>query len=193
MNVVKMGLAAVIVSIGSLTVKFVNENYETIRDYAGINAISGFVFAGVLMLLFGIFMMGREFFRWSAGSAQAAAPQRSANVEQPVRQTSNRAKLIFSLLGFSFGMIAMLVMFMSAAAQFIETEKADLAEGGGILIAALLVIVSALIGMVGLFLRGYALGRVPVYFVIGAGLTITTVRLLRINMLEWQFFTVLLQ
>ncbi len=84
-------------------------------------------------------------------------------------------------------------MFLAAAARLVETEKAQLFASGGLVIGFLLMIVSALFGMVGLFLRGYALGRVPVYFLIGAGLTFAAVRVFGINMLEWQHFMVQLQ
>ena len=180
-------------TFGNHVVKFANVNYESIREDVGVNAAAGLGFAGAVIILFGVFMMFREIFKWWAAPARAVAPQQSAKVAQPVRGSSNRAKLICTLLGFAFGAIAMLYMFLGAAARFVETEKAELFSSGGVLIAALLVIVSSLIGIVGLFLRGYALGRVPVYFLIGAGLTFAAVRLFRINMLEWQQFTTTLQ
>lgn len=193
LSVIQLVVGGLIMTFGNHVVKFAKVNYESIREDVGVNAAAGLGFAGAVIILFGVFMMFREIFKWWAAPARAVASQRSAIVAQPVRESSNRAKSICSLLGFCFGAIAMLNMFMSAAARFIETEKADLFLIGGLLIAALLVIVSSLIGMVGLFLRGYALGRVPVYFVIGAGLTITAVRLFKMNMLEWLQFTTILQ
>lgn len=186
-NFGQLAVGAVTMSLGIQILKYTIESYEAIRDDSGIGIVAGYGLAGTAILLLAIFLIKR------AVPAQSTNSQHAGNAEQPVRQASNRAKLICSLLGFSLGMIAMLIMFMSAAARFIETEKAELAANGGLLIAALLSIVVSFIGMVGLFLRGYALGRVLVYFVIGAGLTFAAVRLLRINMLEWQQFTVLLQ
>lgn len=150
----------------------------------------GLGLAGTGILLFGVFVMFR------AVSDRFAAPdasQQSANVAQPVRQASNRAQVICSLFGLGLGTIASLYMFLAAAARLVETEKAQLFASGGLVIGFLLMIVSALFGMVGLFLRGYALGRVPVYFLIGAGLTFAAVRVFGINMLEWQHFMVQLQ
>ncbi|NRB19026.1 MAG: hypothetical protein HRU33_16055 [Rhodobacteraceae bacterium] len=193
LSVIQLVVGAIIMKVGKDVVKFANENYDAIRDDAGVTAAAGLGFAGTVILLFGLFMMFREISKWWAGPAEAVAPQRSAKVAQPARQASNRAKLICSLLGFGLGMIAILYLFLAAAAGGIETEKARIFANGGLLIAALLFVVVSFIGIVGLFLRGYALGRVPVYFVIGAGLTFAVIRIFRMDILEVQQFTGLLQ
>lgn len=192
-NFSQLAVGGAIMLVGNRAVKHVNENYELIRDSSGVGMAVGLAFAAIAVFLVGIFLIIRAFLKGRAEPARSTVLHHSDNVVRPQRESSSRAKSICSLLGFCFGAIATFYMFMSAAARLIETENAELFSNGGLLIAALLVIVSSLIGMVGLFLRGYAMGRVPVYFVIGAGLTFAAVRLFGINMLEWQQFTVQLQ
>ena len=148
--------------------------------------MAGYGLAGTAVLLLAIFLILR------AVSARPTNSRHAANLERPVRQASNRARLICSLLGFALGSIACFYLYLAAASTGIETEKARIFANGGLLIAAFLSIVAILIGMAGLFLRGYALGRVPVYFVIAAGLTFAAIRYFRINALEWQQFTEML-
>jgi len=63
----------------------------------------------------------------------------------------------------------------------------------GVLIAFISAVVSAFVGFVSLFARGYSLGRVPFYFVIGFARTFAAVQILRINLLGWPEFTAHLQ
>jgi len=84
-------------------------------------------------------------------------------------------------------------MFAASATQFIGTEKGAVLMAWGLLIAFMSALVSALVGFVGLFARGYSLGRVPFYFVIGFAMTFAIVRILQINLFEWPAFTALLR
>jgi hypothetical protein len=186
-NFGQLAVGAIAMSLGVQILKYPIKNYDAIRDGSGIGTAAGYGLAGTVVLLLSIFLIVRAVPNRSKNSRYAA------NVELPVRQASNRAKLICSLLGFALGAIAFLYLYMAAASTGIETEKARIFAYGGLLIAAFLSTVAILIGMAGPFLRGYALGRVPVYFVIAAGLSFAAVRLFRVNILEWQQFTVLLQ
>lgn len=182
----RFGLGAVVMALGGQAVKYVNENYDAIRDSSGIGTVVGVGLAGAAVFLFGISVMARTAYeRWTA-PAGAAASSHSAKVVQPVRQASTTAKVICSLLGFAFGTIACFYILMAGAMRYLGTEKAELFVLGSIVIATLLVFVSLLFGIVGLFLRGYALGRVPVYLLFGVVLTFSAVRIFGINMLEWQ-------
>jgi len=188
-----IAVGAAIMVLGLQAVKYANENYEAIRDSNGIGAAAGLGLVGMVALLIGVIVMMRAVFKRRATLARADASQYSANVVQPVRKAPTGARVFFSLLGFAFGTIACLYMFMAAAARFVETETAYLFANGGVLIALFLALVSLLFGLVELFFRGYALGRVPVYFLFGGVLTFATVRIAGINMLEWQQFTTMLQ
>lgn len=192
-NYVHAGVGGAIMALGIQAVKYTNENYEAIRESGAIGTLVGFGLGGMAAVLIGVFVIMRAVFKWRAAPATAAASQYSANVAPPVRKASTGARVFFSLLGFAFGTIACLYMFMAAAARFVETELAQDFSNGSALIALLLALVSLLFGLVGLFLRGYALWRVPIYFVFGGVLAFAAVRVAGINMLEWQQFIAKLQ
>ena len=187
-NLGLVGAGGAIMMIGIQVVKYANKNYEAIRDSSGFGTAAGLGLAGIAVFLLGIFVIIRGASKIHAAPDHADASQYSTNMAQPGRQPSNWARFFFSLLGFTLGTIACLYMFMAAAARFIETEKAEVFSAGAFLIAVVLAFVSLLFGLAGLFLRGYTLQRVPVYFLFGAVLTYATVRGFRINMLEWQQF-----
>lgn len=59
---------------------------------------------------------------------------------------------------------------------------------GGIIIIFSIAVISLLFGLVGLFVRGYSLWRVPFHFLTGGIFFFLAMRLLRVNVLEWQSF-----
>jgi hypothetical protein len=176
----RLAVGAMLVALGMQTVRHANENYDAIRDGSGIGAAAGLGLAGVAALLIGVILLFLAFFGSRSEGNRA-------------RRASGGVLLIFSLLGFAIGAAACLNMFMAAAARFVTTEKADQFSGVGVMVAFLLAFIALFFGLVGLFLRGYGLGRVPLYFVLGAVLTFAAVRLLKINLLEWQPFIAMLQ
>jgi len=169
-------------------VKFVNTRYETIRDDFGIGVAAGTAFVAVLGMLAGVVMM----YRAVPKGHSSPKDSQSSNVE-PKRKASNKARVICSLFGFALGAIAIFYILLSAAASLIETEAARHLTTGGFVIAGGLLLVALIFGFVGLFLRGYALGRVPGYFVLGFILTYLVFRFARVNPMEWQQFTAALQ
>ncbi|WP_166418862.1 hypothetical protein [Cochlodiniinecator piscidefendens] len=188
-NIRHFVVGAAIMMIGRQVLKYANVNYETLRDGSGIEKAAGLGFAGTAIFVIGIIVMICSIFNKRTTPAKAAASQYSANV----RLASAGTRVFFSLLGFIFGTISCLCMFTSAASRFVETEAAQHIEMVNLRIAFFLVFVSLLFGIVGFFLRGYALGRVPVYFLFGGVLTFATVRVTSVNMLEWQQFFGVLQ
>ncbi|MFY0310356.1 hypothetical protein ACFMBG_10760 [Leisingera sp. D0M16] len=170
--------------LGFQAVKYTNGNFQAIRDSIGTAASVGLGLATYVVCLAGIVAMARAVFK--------------KRIAQPVVQASKRACLLSSISGFGLGTFACLIMFMSAAARFVETETAQNFSFGSSLTAFVLFLLSALFGLVGLFFRGYTLGRyalwrVPVYFLSGGALTYAAVRLAGINMLKWPSFIAMLQ
>ncbi len=180
---VHMLMGAAFIAGGLQAVKHALQNHEALRDSGATGTLAGLAIGGGLALLFGAKTMMRGMPDKHAAVAAA----------QTARQPSARARIFFSILGFAFGSLACLYMFLVAAARFVDTEKAHTFATGGVVIAAALALVSLSFGLAGLFLRGYALGRVPVYFLIGGIVTWSFVRIARINMLEWSVFMAQLQ
>lgn len=176
-------IGAALMALGMQAVRYANENYDAIRDGGGIGMAAGLGLGGFAALLTGIILLFRAIF----------SRRDASGVGQGPRQASGGARVFFSLVGFAAGTLASLYMFMAAAARFVGTEKADQFAGGGMFIALALAVVALLFGLLALFLRGYALGRVPLYFVAGAVMTYAFVRLMKINMLEWPQFAAMLQ
>jgi hypothetical protein len=188
-----IGAGGAIMALGIQAVKFTNENYQSIKASSGAYAGLGLGLAGIVVFLVGIVVIVRGCSKMLAARTPASDLQYSASSAQAVRKPSKIARVFFSLLGLAFGTIACLYLFMAGAARFIETERAPAFVNGSVIIAIFLCLVSLLFGLVGLFLRGYALGRVPFYFLIGNMLTYVAVRAFKINMLEWKQLTDFLQ
>ncbi|MBY6066783.1 hypothetical protein KUW17_08530 [Leisingera aquaemixtae] len=177
-------LGGAVVLLGVQAIKYTNANYIPIEDSIGTAASIGLCFAAYVVFLAGIVAVARAIIK--------------RRIAQPVLQSTKRARAFTSLSGFILGTIACLIMFMSAAARFIETEAAELFSLGSSLIAFLLFLLSALLGLIGLFFRGYtlhryALWRFPVYFLYGGVLTYAAVRVAGINLLKWPSFIAMLQ
>ncbi len=182
----RVGLGGAIMMLGVQVVKYANQNYEEIRDGSGIAMAAAIGIAGFAVTLIGIIWI------FSAVSQRMVA-DRGAVAKTATRRPSTTARVLFSLLGFTFGGIASFYMFLAAAARFVETETAQRFSNGGLIIAMSLALLSLLFGFVGLFLRGRALGRVPIYFFLGGAITYAAFRILRINVLEWPEFVAVLQ
>ena len=188
-----VGAGGAIMVLGIQAVKFVNENYQSLKDSSGAYAGLGLGLAGIVVFLIGIVVIVRGCSRMLAANTSAPDSQYSASVAKAKRKPSKVAQVFFSLLGIVLGTVACLYMFMASAALLIETETAQVFSKGGFLIAGLLGLVSMLFGLISLFLRGYALGRVPFYFLISAILTFVIIRGFKIDTLSWLQSTALLQ
>ena len=167
--------------LGVKSVRYANENYEALRDESGIGVVVGFGLGGMLVAFVGIILMMRGI----RGNVPETAAQGPADVVPPKRQASRKAQAISSVLGFTLGMAALFTMAMSATASRMETEPAQNFMIGASVLVLLVTLLVLLVGIVGLFLRGYSLGRVPVYYVFGVILTFAVVRIMHVDMLDW--------
>ncbi|NGM44865.1 hypothetical protein G5B31_04885 [Rhodobacter sp. SGA-6-6] len=183
----RIGMAGAAMVLGLQIVKLANENYEAIRDSHGLAAVAGTALVGMVIGLTGIVLIIRACFKTFVASAAVAEHQVGHSC--PVRKPSKAAQVLFSLMGFAFGVISCLGLAVAAAARVIETEQAHAFSSGSILVAFSFALVSVLIGLSGLFARGRGLLRVPVYFMFGWILAFVTFRMIRVNLLEWEPFT----
>ncbi|WP_306114001.1 MULTISPECIES: hypothetical protein [unclassified Roseovarius] len=182
-----MAVGAIFMAASIQALKYAYQNHEAMRESGAFGTLAGLVIGGVVALLIGAIAMLRAIPKKDATNQDATQP------EHPVRQPSAMARVLFSLLGVALGSIAILYMFMGAAVRFLPGEKAQLFSAGSVVIALALLGVSLLFGLVSLFLRGYALGRVPVYFVLGGIFTYAVVQIARVNFLEWDGLVAALQ
>lgn len=183
----QIGAGGGIMALGLQILKLANKNYESIRESHGIAIIAVIGIVGMAIGLTGIVIIVRASFKHFAPAALVS--ENPAEATSPSKRPSKAAKVIFSLLGFAFGVISCLYLFVAAAARFIDTEKGQAVSAGSNLIAIFLAFVSLLFGLAGMLARGSGLMRVPVYFVFGWILTLATYRILRVNLLEWEPFT----
>ncbi|WP_171181814.1 hypothetical protein [Ruegeria sp. HKCCD8929] len=188
-----LAIGGATMTLGLSAVKFANVNFEGITDSYGIGVVAGIALGGMAVLLIGASAILRAVFIKRTASAGAVSFQPKANVVRPRRQTSKRARVISSLVGFVFGFLSCFYLYMAAAARTIETEAAQNFAAAGFFPTFLLAIVSVLTGITGLILRGYALWRVPVYFFSGWLLTWAAIAISGINILEWKQFVAFLQ
>ncbi|KAE9629546.1 hypothetical protein [Parasedimentitalea maritima] len=192
LNVVQLVAGGAILLLGNRALKQVNENYEAIRDSSGIGTAAGLSLVSIAVFLAGIFILARGFFNLKAGPASENNAHFSTEEMPRVPKASNKAKLICSLVGLVLGVFACLCLALAAFAGY-ETEKALQIAICGIALSILLLLFAITTGIVGIFKRGFALGRVPGYFVIGAVLTFSTIRYFRINPSDWQQFAEILR
>ncbi|MEM1352168.1 MAG: hypothetical protein AAGF27_07475 [Pseudomonadota bacterium] len=161
-------------------IRMVNENYEMLRDGMGFG-----VFAIALASLFALV----------AGAIltmRAIGPRENVTrVQKP--QASPRARNITGFLGLAFGAIAIYYLFLVADARLIDTDTARTFMVGGFLIAFGLALLSLLTGFAGLFIRGRALGRVPLFFVLGAAICYAFVQTSGVSLVDPQLFHAYLQ
>jgi uncharacterized BrkB/YihY/UPF0761 family membrane protein len=184
-NLVAFIVGVVVMSLGSQTVKFVNDNYSTIREGSGPLASLGCGLAAIGLFITGLVLMARALPRKHSASDGVAGR---------ARQHSGLAKTIFSLIGLVFGATACLFMFVGNAGwQLGVTGQVDpnLAREmlmGSMVAAFLILAVALLIGFIGIFVRGLPMRRVPVFFFLGAMLLYTSFNALRIHPSDWPTF-----
>ena len=183
-----LAAGALLMSLGIQAVKFANRNYEAIRESSGVAAAAGLGLAAIALLLIAGLLMMRAITKRRSASAGADGYAYAASDARTAPQPSTGARVFSSLMGFAFGAIASFYMFVAGAARFVDTETAQTVAKGGGAIALLLLAASLLLGLLGLFLRGSALRRVPIYFFCGGALTFAAFRLLRVNLLDWPQF-----
>lgn len=178
-NYLRLALGAAILSIGVQTTRYANQNYEAIRDGAGIGAGAGLGLAGFVLVLIGAVLMIRAFFGGKPNVSRAAYVP-----ERPV-QGQGRARTVMSLFSFTTGFVVCLALYVAAVATNFGTEAARL-FGTGIATAAIwLTAVCTTLGLIGLLFRIHALVHMPLFLFAGFILTWGTLRVLGLNFYDW--------
>lgn len=186
-------LGALAFAFGLQTLRYTNENYETVRDSFGVAAAAGLGFAGMIILLIGCVGIIRAVLFKRPRPATSADYGYSIIDERSTQRVSGARKILSTLIGVLFGASACVLMFMAASARIIDTEPAQQFAFTSVLAAFLLLITSLLFTILGLFFRGNGLWRVLTYFLLSACVTFAIVRIAEINMLAWPHFVEMLQ
>jgi hypothetical protein len=182
-NLSKMVVAVIVIFIGAGLARFANENYEALKADGGVGLALGIGLGAIATLISGMMLFWRSVRSRPAQVALTPRPQ----------QASGAARLRSSLFGLTLGTVACLSLFMAGAARIVNPDTGNIFSGLALLTMLVLTFLAMLIGFVGLFLRGRSLHRVPLYFLAGVILTVTTFRLLRINLLDWPAFIAIAQ
>ncbi|MDC0657665.1 hypothetical protein N6L27_06635 [Leisingera sp. SS27] len=168
-------------------ISFMNKNYEAVREVFGVGGVLAGAAFGVVTFLWGLSLAWRVVVRGPLTGGDHSGPV------EPKPKASARALTLSSLTGLLLGVLVYALGFLWTAAQKMEIELTGLfAIGSNAVVFLLLGFMLSLL-LPPLFLRGYGLGRVPLYFVFGMVLSYFAVRLLHINPLDWEDFIIRLQ
>lgn len=182
-NFVLMVVAVLVIFVGAGLVRFANENYETLRADGGVGLAISVGLASIAMVIFGIVLF------WRSIRTRREPPPQMARPYQASAASRSRS----SLFGFALGILACVAMFMAAAARLVNPDTNNVFSGLALLTALAFTLLIVLIGIVGLFLRGRSLHRVPLYFVAGAILTYGVFWVFYIDLTKWPGFVALVQ
>ena len=182
-NLVLMVVAVLVIFIGSGVMRFANENYERLRADGGTELTLAFGIAAFATIIYGVVLFWRSFRR-----RPAQLSHRSEPLPPPAK-----SRLGPVLFGLALGIAACFSMFMASAARLVNPATDNLVSGLALLAALALTVLALLIGIIGLFLRGSALRRVPLYYLAGAILTYAAFRFFYIDLRNWPWFTALMQ
>ena len=182
-NLSKMVVAVIVIFIGAGLARFANENYEELKADGGMGLALGIGLGAIATLICGMVLFWRSVRR---------RPEQVSHTPRP-QQTSGAAQRRSSLIGFFLGVIACVSLFMADAARIVNPDTGNIFSSLALLTVLALTFLAMLIGIVGRFLRGRSLHRVPLYFLAGGILTYAAFRLLRINLLDSPGFVALVQ
>lgn len=177
----RFALACLIFLTGWQMIKLANSHYVEISDQYGIAAAAALGLGSFFLAILGVVMM--------FGSLRAAP---SAGLpERRVLQASLGARLFCATLGLSSGVLAVFFLYLAVAGRqlgvhgHVTAAAANgMAASSGI-VALSITALAAILGLVGLFLRGFPLRRVPVFFLLGAMLLFTGFQTFRIHPTDW--------
>ncbi len=173
-NLAVVFAGSLLMCMGLYIIKDLNEEYEVLRDSNGLGFITAFALSGVVFLLAGCFILFRAFLS-KRSSRNGTALQSSENGEPQILRASGKAQTLSSVFGLILGVGACVCFLSGVMATRVATETGFEVFQSTLVVSISLLVSSILIGLVGVFLRGYALGRVPVYFAIGALATFSIV------------------
>lgn len=193
LNMGKLVLGALTLLISSQAAKYLNENYETMRDSYGIGAVAGLGLVAMIGMIFATVWLFRGFSQQPNSTAKRQGSPHSSLAMRTTRQASGRAKTICSLVGLSLGFSAYILLLLSTAARDIETEQVIALAKGSAIAAVGLCGLSFLLGVLEILFRGYALWRIPLYYFVGGILSFVVFRAFGIDWLLTQKFVEHLQ
>ncbi len=174
-NLIVVCIGAFLMSLGLFIIKDLNESYEVLRESPGLGYIVASALFGVTFFLTGCILLLRAFSKKQA-TRNSTAPLGTEFGERPVRNASIKARIRSSVLGLILGISSCISSFLAHRATKIPSETAQQIFEGALVASIFLLALSVLVGFVGLFLRGSALARVPVCFLIGALATYLTIQ-----------------
>ena len=178
-----MIVAVFVILFGSGLMRFANENHERLLADGGAELTSAFWIAVYTTMIYGSVLFWRSLRR---------RPVQVARLSEPL-PVSGKSRLGPVLFGLALGVTACFSMFMASAARLLNPALDNLVTGLALLAALALTLLALVIGIFGLFRRGSALRRVPLYYVAGAILTYAVFRLFSIDLRNWSWFTDLMQ
>lgn len=182
-NFVLMISAVFVILLGGGLIRFTNENYERLRADGGTELTLALGIAALATILLGIIWLWRSL-------QKRPAPMPRLSEAAPVSRTAGRGPLVF---GLALGVLACFSMFMTSAARLLNPATDNIVSAFTFLAAAAVSLLAFLIGIIGLFRRGSALRRVPLYYIAGAILTYAAFRLFYIDLRNWPWFAALVQ
>jgi hypothetical protein len=177
-NLVLMVVAVFVILLGSGLIRFANESYETLRADGGVGLSLAVGLGAFATIIFGIVLFWRSFRKRPAQVSYVSEPL-------PAAGGARRGPLLF---GLALGFIACFSMFMTSAARLLNPATDNVVSAFAFLGALTVTFVALLIGIIGLFRRGSALRRVPLYYLAGAILTYATFRFFYIDLRSWPWF-----
>jgi hypothetical protein len=183
LNLPMMIAGVVAIYFGGIWARFANESYDQLRADGGMG-LALFVGIGALgTVLFGVVLFLRSFLSRPASLIDQATQYQKARTTRSV----------LSLIGLSSGVATAVSMLFMFTAQRFDTEAAQSVVGTSSLVAILLLSLTTMIALVTRFTPGYGFFRVILSFVAGWVLTLGIIRVLRVDLSSWPWFTALVQ
>ena len=165
-------LAVVSANAGRHGIKYANENYEVFREGGQILLLLGIALGAAICILSAIYFLVK------------ALPQKGY-VPQPKPKISSRAKLVSTVIGILFGLIAGYYFLLSRAIGPDKTGMLENIANGGVMIVVSIGALSLFLGFLGLFLPRLALGRIPVFGYLTAVTFVMIYRMSGADVLTW--------
>jgi hypothetical protein len=182
-NLFLMVVAVFVILLGSGLIRFANENYEKLRADGGVGLSLAVGLGAFATILFGLVLFWRSLRKRPSPASQLSEP--------PL--VSGKARLGRLLFGLVLGVIACFSLFMTSAARLLNPATDNTVSAIAFLAAVSLTLLAFVIGIIGLFRRGSALRRVPLYYLAGAILTYAAFRLFYIDLRNWPWVASLVQ
>lgn len=147
---------------------FLIKGFDSLRNHEGFPII-------LLVVIICLVISGLMAFKQANLAVQTRADQKNQRQQKrprkqgsrPVSHVNTKAKNITSLIGLALGLCLIVMGWIVSKTYNIGTDQANTLTlfFGSAALTSLVVCVT--LSLVAIFIRGYALGRVPIYFLIG--------------------------